>query len=270
MNAPERVIHAAAHAAVAPLARLDAVSMLYATTRGQPAWALQDVSLSVGTGEFVCAVGPSGCGKTTVLNLIAGFLKPTRGVVLHQGREVTGPGPERGVVFQEYGLFPWLTVRRNVEFGLVRKGIDAAERKKISQRFLALVGLEAFAERYPFELSGGMRQRVAVVRALINEPALLLMDEPFAAVDALTRRTLQDELLRLWQDRRFACFFITHSIDEAVHLAQRVLVMSPHPGRVRAELEVALPYPRRPDDPAVVSKVAQVASLLGTAEALPA
>jgi NitT/TauT family transport system ATP-binding protein len=220
------------------------VSMVYATAGGQPTWALWDVSATIAPSEIVCAVGPSGCGKTTLLNMIAGFFKPVRGRVLINGTDVVGPGPERGVVFQEYGLFPWATVRGNVEFGLRARGIPKRERARLVQSYISLVGLERAVDSYPSELSGGMRQRVAVVRALVNQPQLLLMDEPFAAVDALTRASLQDELVRLWQQEGWACFFITHSIDEAAYLGQKVLVLTPHPGRVKEVVEIDLPYPR--------------------------
>jgi NitT/TauT family transport system ATP-binding protein len=220
------------------------VSKLYASLGSEPSWALQDVSLQIGAGEFMCAIGPSGCGKTTLLNMIAGFLEPTRGALTLDGEPIVGPGPDRGVVFQEYALFPWLSARRNVEFGLRRQGLSAADRRERVDRFLALAGLSHAAERYPFELSGGMRQRVAVVRALVTRPRILLMDEPFAAVDAMTRATLQEELLRIWRELGLSIFFITHNIEEAVFLAQRIVVMSPFPGRIKEIVDVALPYPR--------------------------
>jgi NitT/TauT family transport system ATP-binding protein len=223
------------------------VSMLYATTGGQPSWALDDVSFDLHAGEFVCAVGPSGCGKTTLLNMIAGFIRPVSGTVMLNDRSIDGPGPDRGVVFQEYGLFPWLTVRRNIEFGLRERGVADVERDRLVGAYLDMIGLQQSADRYPFELSGGMRQRVAVARALVNQPRIMLMDEPFGAVDAMTRGSLQDELVRIWQREGFASFFITHSIDEAAFLGQRILVMSPHPGRLRAIVSVDLPYPRDRD-----------------------
>jgi NitT/TauT family transport system ATP-binding protein len=223
---------------------VDDVSKLYATAGGQTTWALWRVSCTIAPAQFVCAVGPSGCGKTTLLNMLAGFVRPTRGTVLLNGQEITGPSPERGVVFQEYGLFPWLSVRNNVEFGLRARGVASEERKALVDTYLALVGLARAADSYPYELSGGMRQRVAVARALVNRPQLLLMDEPFAAVDALTRATLQDELVRLWQKGGWACFFITHSVEEATFLGQQILVLTPNPGRVKAAISVDLPYPR--------------------------
>jgi ABC-type nitrate/sulfonate/bicarbonate transport system ATPase subunit len=223
------------------------VSMLYATTGGRPNWALDDVSFELSAGEFVCAVGPSGCGKTTLLNLIAGFIRPARGSILLDGKPIEGPGPDRGVVFQEYGLFPWLSVRRNIEFGLRERRVPRAERMRLTDQYLGMIGMRQAADRYPFELSGGMRQRVAVARALVNRPRLMLMDEPFGAVDAMTRASLQQELVRLWLGEKFACFFITHSIDEAVLLGERVFVMSPHPGRLRSVIGVDLEYPRDKD-----------------------
>ena len=226
------------------LIEVDQVSQIFATRDGEPNWALWQVSLSIADGEFVCLIGPSGCGKTTLLHLIAGFLAPSEGEVRFRGERVLKPGPERGVVFQDYALFAWMTARQNVEFGLRMRGVPRAERRARAREALARVELDHAANRYPHELSGGMRQRVAVARAMVNEPKVLLMDEPFAAVDAITRAGLQDELLRLWQEAGISVVFITHNIDEAAFLAQRVIVMSPHPGSVKRELRVALPYPR--------------------------
>ncbi|WP_374122325.1 ABC transporter ATP-binding protein [Variovorax boronicumulans] len=254
----------------APAVSLREVSQLYASAGGELHWALTDVDLDIGAGEFVCAIGPSGCGKTTLLNMIAGFLQPTLGRVTVQGQPVTGPGPDRGVVFQEYALFPWLTARRNVEFGLKQQGLARPERRARAEELLALTGLAHAADRYPFELSGGMRQRVAVARALATQPQVLLMDEPFAAIDALTRATLQRELLRIWEALQLSIFFITHNIEEAVFLAQRVVVMSPHPGRIHEIIEVPLPYPRERSDPAfgaIYARIGQAfAQLHGTQE----
>jgi NitT/TauT family transport system ATP-binding protein len=204
--------------------------------------AVQDVSLQVREGEFVSIVGPSGCGKTTILNMIAGFVKPTGGEILVGGRAVSGPGPDRGVVFQSFALFPWKTVMENVAFGPKMRGFKKPERERIAREYLALAGLAHAADRYPNELSGGMQQRVGVVRALANEPEVLLMDEPFASVDAQTRMTLQEELTRIWQERRPTVIFITHDVGEAVFLAERVVVLSK--GRVLDELDVPLPRPR--------------------------
>ncbi len=205
--------------------------------------ALADVSFSVAAGEFVAVVGPSGCGKSTLLNLIAGFVEPSGGRILLDGRPVTGPGPDRGVVFQSYALFPWKTVLQNVAFGPRMRGLPRAECEARARRYLDLVGLGHVAHRYPRELSGGMQQRVGVVRALANEPEILLMDEPFAAVDAQTRMTLQEELTRIFEERRPTILFITHDVDEAVFLADRVLVLSA--GRLREEIPIGVPRPRR-------------------------
>ncbi|AKG37663.1 ABC transporter ATP-binding protein [Paenibacillus durus ATCC 35681] len=210
--------------------------------------ALQDVDLEVRPGEFLTIVGPSGCGKSTLLDLIAGLATPTEGELYIDGKKITGPALDRGIVMQGYALFPWRTVRRNVEFGLEIKKVPKKDRKAISDRFLELVGLSNYADRYPYELSGGMKQRVAIARALAYDPEVLLMDEPFAAVDAQTRETLQDELLRIWEQTGKTIIFVTHSIDEAVALADRVVVMSPNPGKVREIVPVSLPRPRSVGD----------------------
>jgi NitT/TauT family transport system ATP-binding protein len=204
--------------------------------------AVRDVSMEVKQGEFVSVVGPSGCGKTTILNMIAGFIPATGGEILLNGRPINGPGPDRGVVFQSFALFPWKTVLENVAFGPKMRGIGKAERERIAREYLALARLSDAADRYPNELSGGMQQRVGVVRALANEPDVLLMDEPFASVDAHTRMTLQEELTRIWQEKRPTVIFITHDVNEAVFLADRVVVLSR--GRVIEEIGVSLPRPR--------------------------
>ena len=206
--------------------------------------AVSDVSLEVQQGEFVSIVGPSGCGKTTLLNMIAGFIPPSEGQIVLDGRAVSGPGPDRGVVFQSFALFPWKTALENVTFGPKMRGVPREERERIGREYLALVGLLGAEGRYPTELSGGMQQRVAVARALANSPDLLLMDEPFGSVDAQTRMTLQEELTRIWQERRPTILFVTHDVEEAVFLANRVIVLSSGPGRVLAELAVLLPRPR--------------------------
>jgi len=204
--------------------------------------AIRDISLTVDAGDFVSVVGPSGCGKTTMLNTIAGFLAPTAGRIRVDGRAVSGPGPDRGVVFQSFALFPWRTVLDNVAFGPKMRGVPKAKRHEIAREYLALAGLSHAADRYPNELSGGMQQRVGVVRALANEPDVLLMDEPFAAVDAQTRMTLQEELTRIWGERRPTVLFITHDVNEAVFLANRVVVLS-H-GSVLDDIAIDLPRPR--------------------------
>lgn len=210
--------------------------------------ALQNVSLTVNKGEFLTIVGPSGCGKSTLLDLIAGLALPTSGELFIDGKKITKPALDRGIVMQGYALFPWRTVRHNVEFGLEVKGVPKKDRQEISDRFLKLVNLSGFADRFPYELSGGMKQRVAIARALAYDPEVLLMDEPFAAVDAQTRETLQDELLRIWEETRKTIIFVTHSIDEAVALADRVAVMSANPGKVKEIVNVGLPRPRRVGD----------------------
>jgi NitT/TauT family transport system ATP-binding protein len=210
-----------------------------------PVTALQDVSFSVEPAEFLCVVGQSGCGKTTMLNIVAGFLKPTKGTILIGGNTVTGKGLDRGVVFQDFAqLFPWRTAQRNVEFGLEMKGIGKQEREKIAMRFLRLVNLEKFARSYPHELSGGMQQRVAIARALAYNPAVLLMDEPFAALDALTREEMQRFLVDVWKETKKTVIYVTHNVAEAVYLADRVIVFSPHPGTLRAQIKIELSRPR--------------------------
>jgi ABC-type nitrate/sulfonate/bicarbonate transport system ATPase subunit len=203
--------------------------------------ALLDVDLDVAEREFVCILGPSGCGKSTLLNLVAGFLRPSAGEILVNGRPVTGPGADRGVVFQEYVLFPWLTVAGNVEFGLRLQGAPADERRRTVGRYLELVGLTAHAAKYPVQLSGGMKQRVAIARALANNPAIILMDEPFGALDAQTREVLQDELGRIQRVEHKTVLFVTHSIREAVYLADRVVVMTSAPGRIKQIVPIKLP-----------------------------
>lgn len=207
-------------------------------TEGGPVQATGTIDLAIQPGEFVTLVGPSGCGKTTLLKAIAGFLAPTEGSILCDGRPVQGPGRDRGVVFQELAILPWRTVRRNIAHGLEIARVAKPEREATVQRLIALMGLVGFENRYPHELSGGMRQRVAVARTWAAEPEIILMDEPFAAVDAMTRLTLQEELGRLCATTRKTVFFITHSVEEAVFLADRVLVMTKRPGTIKAVLDV--------------------------------
>ena len=232
---------------------LQAVTKRFALPDGKETVAVADFTLDIAQGEFLVVVGPSGCGKTTVLNLLAGLQLPTSGLVSLDGRPIHGPGPERGVMFQDYALFPWHTVWGNVEFGLKHgaagNGLDHAAREKRVRHAVDLVGLQGSENKYPHQLSGGMRQRVALARLMANEPAVLLMDEPLAALDAQTRIILQEELLRIWgQDRpaaqRRTVVFITHAIDEAVFLADRVAVMTTHPGRLKAVIDVPLARPR--------------------------
>ncbi|WOH83398.1 ABC transporter ATP-binding protein [Bradyrhizobium sp. BEA-2-5] len=209
--------------------------------KGRPAGrftALEDITLDVRTGEFLALVGPSGCGKSTLLDLLGGLTTPTSGRILLDGRQIKGPGRDRGIVFQQYALFPWRTALENVEFGLDIAGLKAAQRREIARHFLDLVGLSGFASRYPHELSGGMKQRVAIARSLAYDPEVLLMDEPFAALDAQTRETLQTELLRIWRATGKTIVFITHGIDEAVALGQRVAVMTSRPGRIKEIVDI--------------------------------
>ncbi|MBZ3694378.1 ABC transporter ATP-binding protein [Phyllobacterium calauticae] len=206
--------------------------------------ALDRFSLDVADGEFITVVGPSGCGKSTALNIAAGLLAPSDGEVLVDGHTVDGPGPERGMIFQQYALFPWLTVRENVEFGLRVKGEPAARRREKASYFIDLVGLGDFADALPKTLSGGMKQRCAIARAYAVDPSVLLMDEPFGALDALTRVQMQDQLLETWSRERRTVMFITHDVDEAVYLANRVIVMAARPGRLKEIITVDLPYPR--------------------------
>ncbi|MCG5217540.1 ABC transporter ATP-binding protein [Streptosporangium sp. KLBMP 9127] len=206
--------------------------------------ALDRVSLDIADREFVTVVGPSGCGKSTLMGMAAGLVQPTAGEVLVDGVPVTGPGPDRGVIFQQYALFPWLTVRKNVEFGLRLAALPAGERRLRAERAIELVGLSDFADALPKTLSGGMKQRCAIARAYAVNPQVLLMDEPFGALDALTRVQLQDQLLHTWSQEQRTVMFITHDVDEAVYLARRVVVMAARPGRVQTVIEVDLPYPR--------------------------
>lgn len=212
--------------------------------------ALRGADFNIGPGEFVCLIGASGCGKSTLLRLMAGFETPTTGTLLMQGRAVTGPGPDRGMVFQDYGLFPWLTVHGNVAFGPRARGLPRAEVEARTERFVAMVGLERFSRSYPHQLSGGMKQRVAIARVLANDAALVLMDEPFGALDAMSRERLQAELLQLWASTGLTIVFVTHSIEEALVLADRVVLMSPGPGRIVGETAVSLPRPRDVSSPA--------------------
>ncbi|MFF6779300.1 ABC transporter ATP-binding protein [Streptomyces sp. NPDC012637] len=211
--------------------------------------ALDGVDLTVGAGEFLVVVGPSGCGKSSLLDLLGGLSRPTSGRILLDGSPVTGPGLDRGIVFQQYALLPWRTAQGNVEFGLEAVGVPRRERAARAREFLDLVGLTGFEGRHPHELSGGMRQRVAIARSLAYDPDVLLMDEPFAALDAQTRESLQDELLRIWRATGKTVVFITHGIDEAVHLGQRVAVMTSRPGRIKEVVPVDLPAPADGDDP---------------------
>ena len=206
--------------------------------------ALNGVNLEIKENEFICVVGPSGCGKSTLLNIIAGLLEPTSGTVTLDGKVIEGTGVERGVVFQQYALFPWRTVLKNVMFPLEMKKVPKEEAEAIARKYIKSVGLEGFEKSYPKELSGGMKQRVAIARAYAVNPSLLLMDEPFGALDAQTRTQLQTELLKTWEEEMKTCFFITHDVEEAILLASRVVVMSARPGRIKEVIDIDIPYPR--------------------------
>lgn len=223
---------------------LSDVTKVFAKEGAEVTTALSGVNLEIRNKEIVCLVGPSGCGKTTLLRIIAGLEQATSGKVMIDGEVIESPDPKRGMVFQEYSLFPWRTVLDNIAFGLEMQGIDKAARNAAADRYLTLVGLEQFRNSYPYELSGGMRQRVAIARALANEPEVLLMDEPFGALDAQTRNRMQKELLAIWEKTKKTIVFVTHSVDEAVYLADRIVVLSQRPGKVREIVEVPWDRPR--------------------------
>jgi NitT/TauT family transport system ATP-binding protein len=232
------------------LLEIKGVFMLF-NVNGKQMEALHDINLDIEENEFICFIGPSGCGKTTLLRVIAGLEEPSSGEILLEGQPIRGPGPERGMVFQEYSLFPWRTVIDNVAFGPELKGISEEERYKKARQYLKMVELERFEERYPHELSGGMKQRVAIARALVNEPKALLMDEPFGALDAQTRNIMQSELLRIWEEEKKTVVFVTHSVDEAIYLADRIVIMSARPGRIKDTIKIDLSRPRSRTSPEV-------------------
>ena len=236
---------------IVPKVALDAISLSYKTTSGERLLALDKINLEVRPGEFLCIVGPSGCGKSTLLHLIAGLHPQTSGKVVVDGTPVNGPGTDRILIFQELGLFPWLTVGGNVEFGMKMKNVSKAEREEKVQYYLRLVHLSKFRDSYIHQLSGGMRQRVALARALATEPDVLLMDEPFAALDAQTRDLLHDELERIWAETGRTIIFVTHNVREAVRLGDRVALLTFRPGRVKQEFSVNLPRPRHMEQPDV-------------------
>lgn len=236
----------------------------YAARSGPDVVAIEQVNLSIAPGEFVCLLGPSGCGKTTLLNMVAGFLPPTQGSLRVRGDTVQGPSPDRGVVFQDYSLFPWLTVQGNVEFGLRMAGVAQRGRAEAARALLELVGLENTANRYPFELSGGMKQRVAIARALATDPSVLLMDEPFAALDAMTRGGLQKQLLEIQARTHKTVLFVTHNIGEAIFLASRILVLSARPGRITEDIRLSdYPRPRRRSSPEFNRLYERLANAIG-------
>ena len=233
-------------------------------TRTGTVEAVSDISIHVRPGEFVSLIGPSGCGKSTLLNVVAGFLEPSAGCTLLDGQPIRGPGSDRGVVFQQYSLFPWMTVRKNVEFGLRLKGFPASERETQARTLLGLAGLLSFENHYPDQLSGGMKQRVGIVRALATSPQVLLMDEPFGALDSQTRVVMQEILTNMWQRLRLSVLFITHDIDEAVFLSDRIYVMTARPGRIKSELVIPLPRPRT----AEMTSTPQFAAMVRTIKTL--
>ena len=230
---------------------------------GKTVEVLQDISLTVAEGEFVCLLGPSGCGKSTIIHLVAGLEQPTAGDILVGGQRVKGPDPSRTVVFQESALFPWLSVLGNVEFGLRMAGVSSSQRRKRALEYLRLVHLSKFVHAYPHQLSGGMKQRVALARALVLQPEVLLLDEPFASLDAQTRSVLQNELLEIWELARPTILFVTHNVREATGLADRVYVISSRPGRIRDVQAVTMPRPRRADDPILLAHQHKILGLLG-------
>ena len=226
------------------------LSKLY-MTNGKELEALNEINLDIRENEFICFVGPSGCGKTTLLRIIAGLEEPSSGGVYLNSEQIKGSGPERGMVFQEYSLFPWRTVMDNVAFGPELKGMPKQERYDRAKQYIELVGLVRFESRYPHELSGGMKQRVAIARALVNNPRALLMDEPFGALDAQTRNIMQSELLKIWGEEKKTVVFVTHSVDEAIYLADRIVIMSARPGKIKDVIEVDIARPRNRTSPEV-------------------
>lgn len=229
--------------AESPIIEIRNVSKTY-ELQGQTIHALRDASLTIRKGEFITLIGASGCGKSTLLRIIAGFEQPTSGEALMWGSAIDGPGPLRGMVFQDYALFPWLSVRDNIAFGPVSRGLPAAAVAETTERFIEMVGLTRFAKAYPHQLSGGMRQRVAIARVLANEAEVVLMDEPFGALDAMTRERLQEELLDIWSKTKLTVVFVTHAVEEAIVLADRVVVMTPGPGRIESDNALSLARPR--------------------------
>jgi NitT/TauT family transport system ATP-binding protein len=229
--------------ATIPIVEIGRVSKQY-QLQEQTIHALSDATLAIAKGEFVCLIGASGCGKSTLLRIMAGFEQPTAGAALMWGKPIEGPDPSRGMVFQDYALFPWLSVRDNIGFGPASRGLARVEVKATVDKFIELVGLQKFANAWPHQLSGGMKQRVAIARVLANDAELVLMDEPFGALDAMTRERLQDELLDIWQRTKLTVVFVTHSIEEAIFLADRVVVMTPGPGRIESDNRLDLTRPR--------------------------
>jgi NitT/TauT family transport system ATP-binding protein len=228
--------------------KIEAVNKIFSNDGGNVV-ALKDINLTIASGEFVCLLGPSGCGKSTLLNAIAGFSHPTSGDIWAGDKRVTAPGPDRGMVFQEYALFPWMSIQQNIAFGLEIAGRSAPAIRERVDMLLNMLGLHEFRDRFPKDLSGGMRQRVAIARVLALDSPIMLMDEPFGALDALTRRNLQDELLKIWKELNTTIVFVTHSIEESIYLADRTIVMTYRPGTIKRDVQITLPRPRDPSDP---------------------
>jgi ABC-type nitrate/sulfonate/bicarbonate transport system ATPase subunit len=245
---------------------ISCVSKQFRTPSGSAMVALDEFSLSVAAGEMVSLIGPSGCGKSTLLRLVAGLDLPTAGELRVGGTSINGPSAERGLMFQDPNLFPWLTVKRNVQVGLVARGVLHRSRGEI-EAFLRLVGLEAFADRYPHQLSGGMAQRAALARALVNDPKVLLLDEPLGALDQFTRMRMQDEVLRIWKARGTTMILVTHDIDEAIYMSDRIVVMTPRPGRVDRSIDVVLERPRERNSAPFLSLRAEILEMLHFASA---
>jgi len=241
--------------------RIEDVAKRYIAADGREVNALDGVSLNLAAGELVSLVGPSGCGKSTLLRLVAGLEAPTRGQLWVGNEPIAGPSAQRGLVFQDPNLFPWLTVKRNIQAGLVARGVLHEKRAEVDE-FMSLVGLEGFANAYPHQLSGGMAQRVALARALINHPKVLLLDEPLGALDAFTRMRMQDEVLRIWQARSTTMLLVTHDIDEAIYMSDRIVIMTPRPGRVERTIDVNLQRPRERNDPAFLTLRARILELM--------
>jgi NitT/TauT family transport system ATP-binding protein len=239
---------ASARKPAAAMIEIDRVSQVFQTSLGQDHLALSDISLTIEDGAFVSILGPSGCGKSTLLYIVGGFVQPTQGLAKVKGKAITGPGPDRGPVFQEFALFPWKSVLGNVMYGPRQQGVRKAEAEAQSRALIEMVGLKGFEDFYPKELSGGMKQRVALARTLAYHPEVLLMDEPFGALDAHTRTRLQNDLLNIWERDRKTVLFVTHSVDEAVFLSDKVVMMSRSPGRIRQVVDIDLPRPRRRTD----------------------
>lgn len=234
------------------------ISKYYENSEGNQTAVLKDINLTVSDGEFVCILGPSGCGKSTLLEIAAGLLPYTEGEILLDGKLLSGTSRDVGVVFQDSSLFPWRNIRKNVEFGLEVANADKSERALMAQKAIEMVGLKGFEDKYPHQLSGGMRQRAGIARTLVNNPACILMDEPFSAVDHLTRLTLQDEVIRIWEQQKKTIIFITHDVSEAVYLSNRVVLLTPGPGRINKIFDIPLEWPRKRNDPRIMEIIEKI------------